>query len=54
MEVGYSWEYIKNYYYSMTILPRSTKSIGRELYLVVKNAENSVYGNIMQLPIELI
>ena len=60
MEVGYSckrkweWEYIKNYYYSMTILPRSTNSIGWQLYLLVKDAENSVYGNMMQLLIELI
>ena len=60
MEVGYSckrkwqWEYIKNYYYSMTILPRSTNSIGWQLYLVVKDAENSVYGNIMHLLMELI
>ena len=45
----WQWEYIKNYYYSMTILPRSTNSIGWQLYLVVKNAENSVYSNIMQL-----
>ena len=41
MEVGYSckrkwqWEYIKNYYYSMTILPRSTSSIGWQLYLFI-------------------
>ena len=60
MEVWYSckrkwqWEYIKNYYYSMTILPRSTNSIGWQLYLVVKDVENSVYGNIMQLLMELI
>ena len=47
-------EYIKNYYYSMTILPRSTNSIGWQLYLLVKDAENSVYGNMMQLLIELI
>ena len=38
--------YIKNYYYSMTVLPAgSTNSIGWQLSLVVKNAENNVYGN---------
>ena len=36
---------IKTYYYNITVVSGSTNNIGWQLSLVVKNAENNVYGN---------
>ena len=36
---------IKTYYYNITVVSGSTNSIGWHVSLVVKNAENNVYGN---------
>ena len=36
---------IKTYYYNITVVSGSTNSIGWHVSLVVKNAENNVYGH---------